>query len=203
MSRRRPLLLLLLASLLAAAPLTLAKDAQQAPARAEAIPSQPVVPSAKAVDAMRLLESTDPYQRQLGFLRLEALREPATLEPIHRYVNHRDPELRAYSLRALAAIDGANAIALLLHQLKTDKQAIVRQAALLGLEPLQAADPQILPAFLAALRDRNTEVRMTAVDIVSRIDDPRARQAIFQRNKHERRRDVRRVLSLAMKRIAK
>ena len=33
-------------------------------------------PSARAVEALRLLKSEDAFQRQLGFLRLEALREP-------------------------------------------------------------------------------------------------------------------------------
>ena len=35
-------------------------------------------PSPKAVEALRLVESKDPYQQQLGFLRLEALREAST-----------------------------------------------------------------------------------------------------------------------------
>ena len=42
---------------------------------------------------------------------------------------------------------------------------------------------------------------MTAVDIVSRIDDPRSRAAIRARNRRERDRNVRRVLALAMKRL--
>ena len=158
-------------------------------------------PSPKAVDAMKLLTSGDPYQRQLGFLRLEALREPSTVGTIQPYTESRDPEMRASSLRAMAAIDGARAIPLLLQALRTDRHPRVRRAALLGLEPLQQSDPEILPAFLKALRDRNTEVRMTAVDVVSRIKDPRAREAIRTRYRREHRRDVRRVLELAKKRL--
>ena len=109
--------------------------------------------------------------------------------------------MRAYAFRALAAIEGAQAVPLLLEALRTDKQPRVRRAALLGLEPLQQSDPNILPAFIKALRDKDTEVRMAAVDIVSRVDDPRAREAILLRNKRERRRDVRRVLSMAMRRL--
>ena len=158
-------------------------------------------PSPQAVAAFQLVESKDPYQQQLGFLRLEALREIGTAPLIRRYLTHREPEMRAYTLRALAAIEGAASVPTLLEALQTDKQPLVRRAALLGLEPLQSTDPNILPAFIKALRDRKTDVRMTAVDVVSRIDDPKAREAILLRNKRERRRDVRRVLSLAMKRL--
>jgi hypothetical protein len=170
---------------------------------ASAVAEEPVstTPSPKAVEALRLIESTDPYRQQLGFLRLEALRETSTVPLIRKYLMHRDPELRAYVLRALAAIEGAPAVPTLLAALRTDKQPLVRRAALLGLEPLQQSDPNILPAFIKALRDKKTEVRMVAVDIVSRVDDPRAREAILLRNKRERRRDVRRVLSIAMRRL--
>jgi len=87
-------------------------------------------------------------------------------------------------------------------KLKSDKQPMVRRAILLGLEPLQEADQRVLPEFIGALKDHNTEVRMAAVDIVSRINDPRARDAIRTRAKRETRRDVRRVLKLALKRIS-
>ena len=166
------------------------------PARAEE-------PSPRAVEAMRLIESDDLYQRELGFLRLEALREPATIDAISRYLAHREPEVRAYSLRALAAVQGPAAAPVLLEALAKEKHPRVRRAALLALEPLEPSDPQILRAFLKALRDRKPEVRMTAVDIVSRIDVPQAKEAILVRNRRERDRDVRRVLALAMKRIGR
>ncbi len=158
-------------------------------------------PSPRAVEAMRLLDSPDPYQRELGFLRLEALRGPATVATIKKYVASNDPETRAYSLRAVAAIESVQAIPLLLETLKTEKHPRVRRAALLGLEPLQANDPALLPAFIKALRDRSPEVRITAVDLVSRIDEPRAREAILTRNRRERDDDVRRALGLAMRRL--
>ena len=158
-------------------------------------------PTPQAVEAMRLLESSDPYQRQLGFLRLEALRETGTVKTIERYLTSRDPEVRAYSLRAVAAITGEPAIPTLLQVLASEKHPRVRRAALLGLEPFERSDPRILAACIKALRDPNTEVRMAAVDIVSRVDDPRAREAILIRYKRETRRDVRRVLRLAMKRL--
>ena len=150
---------------------------------------------------MRLLASDDPYQRQIGFLRLEALRELSTAMTIGTYATSPDPEMRAFALRALAAIESTGAIPRLLEALRTDRHPRVRRAALLGLEPLQKADPAILPAFIKALRDRNTEIRIAAVDAVSRINDPRAREAILTRNRREGRRDVRRVLELAMKRL--
>ena len=157
--------------------------------------------SPQAVEALHLAESKDPYEQELGFLRLEALREPATAQAITRYADHSSADLRAYSLRALATIQGAAAIPLLLNKLKVDPQPLVRRAALLGLEPIRGNDPDVLAAFIDALRDRTTEVRITAVDIGSRIKDPRAREALLLRNRRERRRDVRRALELAMKRL--
>jgi ribosome-associated translation inhibitor RaiA len=161
----------------------------------------PIQPSPKAVEAMQLLDSEDAYQRQLGFLRLEALREPATVPIILRHLGSKDPEIRAYSLRAVAAIQGAAAVPLLLETLKADKHPKVRRAALLGLEPFVLADPDVMPSLIRALRDRKPVVRMTAIDIVSRIDHPQAREAILLRNRRERHRDVRRVLKLAVERI--
>ena len=163
---------------------------------------QPALPpSPKALEAMRLLDSSDPYQRQLGFLRLEALREPSTVEAVTRYLESPDREVRAYSLRALAAIEGVAAVPTLLERLRSDRQAQVRRAAILGLEPLQPRHPDILPALIKALRDRSTEVRIAAVDVVSRIKDPKAREAMLLRQKRERRRDVQRVLKLARQRV--
>ena len=151
-------------------------------------------PSPKAVEAIQLLDAAELYDRQMGFLRLEALREPATLDVVKRYLDDRMPEVRAYSLRAIAAIEGVGSIPLMLERLRRDPEPVVRRAALLGLEPLQTQHPEILPAFIAALKDRSTEVRITAVDIVHRIDDPRAREAIASRHQRERRKDVRRLL---------
>ena len=157
--------------------------------------------SPHAVEALRLVESGDEYQQQLGFLRLEALRDPSTVPAILPYASHSNPELRAESLRALAAIQGGEAVGLLLDRMRHDKHPRVRRAAILGIEPYVQTSPEIVPALIAALRDRDTTVRMAAVDVVSRINDPRARQAILARYKHEGRRDVRRVLNLAMKRL--
>ena len=158
-------------------------------------------PADREAEAIRLIESTDAYQRQLGFLRLEAFRDPATLDVVKRHLADRDPDMRSYSLRALAAIGGPASAPTLLEALRHDKHPTVRRAALLGLEPLQQSNPDILPAFIAALRDKSTEVRITAVDIVSRVDHPRAKEAILKRNKREYNRNVRRALSLAMKRL--
>lgn len=158
-------------------------------------------PSPRALEALQLAASEDPYQRQTGFLRLEALREPATVALIRPYADDRDGRTRAYCLRALAAIQGAAAVPLLLERLRTEQDPLVRRAALLGLEPWQRANPEVLPAFIKALKDRNTAVRMTAVDLVSRVDDPRARAAILLRYKREHRRDVQRVLKAALRRL--
>ena len=157
----------------------------------------------RAKDAIALLESNDPYQRQVGFLRLEALRDPSTVGAIRPALTARDPERRAEAVRALAAIQGAEAVQQLLDILHADQHPHVRRAALLGLEPLARTNPEILPTFIAALKDHKPEVRMTAVDIVSRIDDPQARAAIQARNRRERDRNVRRVLALAMNRLSK
>ena len=157
--------------------------------------------SPAAEDALRLIETGDAYERQVGFLRIEALREPASVEPLRAYITHKDEVRRAYALRALAAIQGAEAVPLLLEKLSHDKHGRVRRAAVLGLEPLVNASPEILPALIKALRDHRTDVRMAAVDVVSRIDHPQAREAIRMRNKREARRDVKRVLRVAMKRM--
>ena len=157
--------------------------------------------SPKAEDALRLVASSDDYQRQTGFLRLEALRDSATVPAIRPYLSSKDPDIRAESLRAMAAIQAAEAVPLLLETLQRDRDARVRRAAILGIEPFAASDSAITPALLAALTDRDTTVRMTAVDVVSRLKDPRAREAILARNKREHRHDVRRVLKLAMKRL--
>lgn len=157
-------------------------------------------PSPRAVEAMRLLDSEDLYQRQLGFLRLEALREPATVERISQYLAHKDPEVRAYSLRAVAAIQAIHAVPTLLNALK-DKQPRVRRAAIQGLEPLAEASPDVLPAFIRSLKDRDPRVRMAAIDALSRAETPRAYEAILQHRRRERNRDVKRVLTVTIKRL--
>ena len=161
-----------------------------------------VHPSPDAVAALQLIASDDSYQQRLGFLRLEALREPATIPLITPYLDHKHPTLRAYGVRALAAVAGAAAVPALLRVLQSDRREDVRRAALLGLEPLQANDPAVLSAFIDALTDRKSEVRITAVDIVSRIDDPQARRAIEDRQERERNGNVRRALALALRRLA-
>jgi HEAT repeat protein len=158
--------------------------------------------AAKTAEALQQLASEDPYQQQMGFLRLEALRDPATLATIRRYLADDNPDLRAYSLRAVAAIQGLAAVPELLDRLQRDRHPMVRRAALLGLEPLMEQDARVLPACIAALRDRHPEVRMTAADVVSRVEDVRARDAIRERWKQERQRDVRRVLNMARTRMA-
>ncbi|MBI4341258.1 MAG: HEAT repeat domain-containing protein [Candidatus Omnitrophica bacterium] len=167
------------------------------PARAE----QASGLSEKAADALRLVESGDDYQRQMGFLRLEALREPAVVAALMAYTTQKNEELRAGSVRAIAAIQGEASVPFLLETLRHDRHPRVRRAAILGMEPFVAAHPETVPVVIAALRDRETTVRMTAVDVVSRIKDPRAREAIRTRYKREGRRDVRRVLKLAMERL--
>ena len=159
------------------------------------------VPTPEAAEALQFLESKDPYERKVGFLRVEALREPATADAVRQYVKSRDPDMRADSLRALAAIEGAKAVPLLLEKLQTDKEPRVRWSALLALEPFQKGHPELLPAFIEAMRDYKTEVRMAAVDIVSRIDDPAAREAIWTRYRKELRPDVRRLLKIVLERI--
>lgn len=160
-------------------------------------PSEPISPEAQ--DAIRRLESADLYLQQMAFMQLEALREPATAAAVRRYLDSPKAETRAFSVRALAAIEGTAAIPVLIERLKQDRSPLVRLAALLALEPLQ--DPTVMPMLMTMLRDRNPEVRMAAVDVVSRIAQPQAREAIRLRWRREQNRDVRRVLEDAMKRI--
>ena len=155
--------------------------------------------SADAHEAMKLLDAQDSYLRQKGFIQLEMLREPATAAVVRRYLESRDPQTRAFSARALAAIEGVKAVPVLVERVNRDRSPRVRIAAILALEPLK--DRTATPALIARLRDRSPEVRMAAVDVVSRLEDPDARDAVQLRWRRERNRDVRRVLEEAMKRI--
>ncbi len=157
-------------------------------------------PSAEAKLYLNQLETNDAYAQQEAFLHLEALREPDTAPIVRQQLKSRKAQTRAFAVRAMAAIEGKHAVPELLARVQHE-HPIVRVAALLALEPLQKQDPSIAPALIAALRDRKPMVRMAAVDIVSRIKQPDAREAILVRWKRERHRDVRRVLELAMKRI--
>ena len=154
--------------------------------------------SAEAQQAIHLLQAHDLYDRQKGFMRLELLRDPATLPVVRLYLNDRNADIRSFAIRALAAINGINAVPELVNRLKTEKHPTVRIAIILGLEPLQ--DPAILPAFIQRLRDRNPEVRIAALDAVSRFKAPEAREALLLRQQRERDRDVQRVLQDALRR---
>ena len=156
--------------------------------------------SAEAQALITQLDAHDPSSRQAAFLRLEALREPATSSVIRSHLSGKDAETRAYSARALAAVDGVVAIPLLLDRLQHDRSPQVRVAALLALEPIQ--DAPAIPVLITALRDRSPDVRMAAVDIVSRIQTPQAREAVLAMRRRERNRDVQRVLDDAVKRLA-
>ncbi len=155
--------------------------------------------SEEAQQAILLLDAKDLYTRQLAFLRLEALREPDTVPVIREYIDSRDPDTRAFSLRALAAVGRADAVPVLLDRIQHDHEPRVRLAAILAVEPLH--DPRALPVLIRALKDRHHHVRMAAVDVVSRIDAPEAREAILIRSKKEWNHDVRRVLKDAVKRV--
>ena len=159
---------------------------------------QPAALSAETQELIKGLDSEVGYLRQKAFIRLEALREPATAAVVRRYLTSRDVSTRAFSVRALAAIEGVAAIPTLMERARRDKPR-VRVTALLALEPLAAQEPALVPFFIGKLRDRNAEVRMAAVDIVSRLDDPRAREALNVRWRRERHRDVRRILERLFK----
>ncbi len=152
-------------------------------------------------EAARGLRSEDEFLRQKAFLQLEALRDPAAIPFIRPYADSKDPDTRAWSLRALVAIQGMDAAPLLSERLKTDKQPAVRRAVILGLEPLLAKDPSLVPLMIDSLDDRSPEVRIAALDVVSRIDQPDARNAVRARAKKEGNRDVRKVLVTALDRI--
>lgn len=161
-------------------------------------------PEAISPDAQRLIEQIDTGDsalRRRAFLQLEALREPATASGIRRYLADRRVELRILSVRALAAIEGARSVPTLLERLQQDRSPAVRLQSMLAIEPFVGQDASALPLLLKALRDRQPDVRITAIDVVSRIEKPEAKEALTLRWKRERHRDVRRVLEAAMKRI--
>lgn len=157
--------------------------------------------SPKAIEALDLVASGDSYKQQLGFLRLEALREPATIAALLPYTTDKDPELRSGSVRCLAAVEGIEAVPMLLDKIENDRDGRVVRAAMLGAEPFIEIDPRILPLLIKRLTHHDKTVCMAAVDIISRSKDPSAREAILFRYKREGRRDVRRVLDLAMTRM--
>ena len=166
---------------------------------AESAPSaEPLSAEAKAIIATLQARHIDDYTRQRAFLELEALREPSSAEAIRAFMKDRDDNTRAYSVRALAAVAGIQAVPELLARLQKDSPK-VRIACVLALEPLHA--PEATEPLIKHLRDRNKEVRMATVDVVSRMDHPQAREAILVRWKRERDRDVRRILEQALKRI--
>ena len=171
--------------------------------RAESVVAEPLSDEAKAIIATLQAHPDDEYTRQRAFIELEALREPASAAAIRAFLDDRDEDTRAYSVRALAAVEGAAAVPELLKRLQNERSPRVRIACLLGLEPLHA--PQATEPLIKHLRDRNKEVRMAAVDVVSRLKEPRVRarahEAILVRWKRERDRDVRRVLEAALKRV--
>ncbi|MBI3087803.1 MAG: HEAT repeat domain-containing protein [Candidatus Omnitrophica bacterium] len=157
--------------------------------------------SPEAQQLVAQLDAQDAYVRQQAFLRLEALREPATADVIRRHLASRNQETRAFSVRALAAVEGAAAVPTLVERLTRERSWNVRLNLVLALEPLADQSPAVMPALIRALRDRKAEVRMAAVDAVSRLDHPDAREAIRLRWRRERHRDVRRVLERAMARL--
>ena len=154
--------------------------------------------SAEAQAALKQTDTQDLYEQQVAFMRLEMLREPATAPLIRPYLDHRRAETRAFSIRALVAVEGTQAIPVVLERLKKDRSPYVRVSAILALEPFRAHDPAILPAFVSALRDRSREVRIAAIDAVGQINDPQAREALRVRARRERDRDVQRVLNEVM-----
>ncbi len=166
--------------------------------KAETVAVEPLSSEAKAILATLQAARVDDYTRQRAFLELEALREPSSAEAIRSFLNDRDENTRTYSVRALAAVLGIQAVPELLARLQNDSPK-VRIACVLALEPLHA--PEATEPLIKHLRDRNKEVRMATVDVVSRMDHPQAREAILVRWKRERDRDVRRVLEHAIKRI--
>ena len=156
-------------------------------------------PSPEAERLIAQLEHPDAYQRQASFMKLEMLREPATAPVLRSYLTNRNPDTRAFAVRALAAVAGVQAVPDVVECLKRDRHPRVRIAAILAMEPL--VDPAVLPALIDRLRDRHPEVRMAAVDAVSRVKDPRAKEAVLARQRRERHRDVQRVLTQAVQRV--
>ena len=165
----------------------------------EQAPPRPLSPETQAL--VKQLDDRDPTLRQQAFIRLEALRDPATIPLIHQYLQSKSANTRAFSVRALAAIEGPSADPVLLERLQRDRHPYVRMAVILALEPFKDVDPAIEPALIGALRDAVPEVRMAAADAVSRFEDPRAREAILARWRQEHHRDVRQVLEDARKRL--
>jgi HEAT repeat protein len=157
--------------------------------------------SSEARQFLDQIETGDPALRRRAFLQLEALREPATAPIVRHYLADRSAELRGLSVRALAAIEGLKAVPDLIERAQHDRHPYVRLQAMLAIEPFVGQEAAAVPVLINALRDRQPDVRMTAIDLVSRIRTSEARDALKVRWERERHRDVRRVLAAAMQRI--
>ncbi|HEX9781029.1 MAG TPA: HEAT repeat domain-containing protein [bacterium] len=151
---------------------------------------------APAVEAALVrLGSGDAHEQQKALLQLEALRDASTADEVRARIESRDAGVRAYAVRALAAIEGMGAVPVILERLAGDRDPWVRRAALTALEPWAKTDFRIAETMVSALNDRSPEVRMVAADVVSRLSDAEAaRGALEARRRRERHRDVRRVL---------
>jgi HEAT repeat protein len=155
--------------------------------------------SKEAQDAIALLDSKDQMQSRLGFMRLEALREPATAETIKKYLSSQDEYVRASALRALSAVEGLKSTEVLSSCLTSDKSEHVRLHAALALEPLK--DPKAYDALIKGMEDKSAEVRMASVEAFSRINEPGVIDALFVRQKQETNKEVQKVIDNAIKRI--
>ncbi len=145
------------------------------------------------------LDDDDLFLRQKAFLELEALRDPASADTIRAHLTALDPNTRAFSARALAAVAGRSAVPVLLERWTKERHLYVRSSILIALEPFWEQEPAVVATVLKALRDRKRDIRMVAADIASHINRPEAREALQVRWKRERDRDVRLVLKRIMK----
>jgi len=145
--------------------------------------------------AKNLITSEDPYQQKLGFLRLEALRDPNTVGFIEALTLSEDAHMRAMSLRALFAVQGKSVVPRLVEVAQNDPDSVVRREVLLALEPMLEEMPAVLDVAIQALKDQRTRVRVTAVDMLSRMDDPKAKQALLKSSKQYQPPAVRMVLN--------
>jgi len=145
------------------------------------------------------LDDEDLFVRQKAFMELEALRDPASMDAIRARLTAPDPNTRAFSARALAAVASRSAVPVLLERWTKERHVYVRSSILIALEPFLEQEPSVVTTVLNALRDRKRDIRMAAADIAGHINRPEARAALQVRWKRERDRDVRRVLERIMK----
>ena len=121
---------------------------------------------------------TEPFVRRAVLRGLRELRFADALEPALQALADADAEVRVEAVSVLGWLKDPRALAPLAALAAGDAQADVRRAAVGALGFASAADPAILDALLAALRDDAWQVREEAVTTLGKLRANPAREPL-------------------------